>query len=251
MHKKEIVGPQMSAHRDSEARFASLVEPLFTKDGLLPCKSMTISKRGGHHDLFLSNGKIPLFPAPVNLMTANYLASHSSLWNQAALRVTYYSPICGSAPVFGVPFRKAVNLALSKGQMRSKFYFPERIENGHHETLLMQLDKTNDARGELLQLQTWQYTPGARRAHYLHALSHDFKTHVCHLDGAVIEFSEEDLDLFLQKSRKVKGDKYEKFFRLDGMIEIEHMHNLAKAFFMTEDLYDEAFEVADLGPPYA
>jgi len=251
MHKNEAIGPHMSTHLERETRFASLVEPLFTKDGLLPCKSITISKRGGHHKFSLSDGNIPLFPAPFNLMTANYLASHASLWEQAALRVTYYSPICGSAPVFGVPFRKAVNIALSKGQMRSKFYFPERIENGHHETLLMQLDKTSDARGELLQLQTWQYTPGARRAHYLHALSHDFKAHVCHLDGAVIEFSDEDLDLFLRKSRKVKGEKYEKFFRLDGMIEIEHMHNLAKTFFGTEDLYDEAFEVSDLGLPYA
>lgn len=251
MHKHGSVGSHMSAHLESAARFTSLVEPLFTKDGLLPCKNITISKRGWHHDLFLSDGNIPLFPAPFNLMTANYLASHESLWEQAALRVTYYSPICGSAPVFGVPFRKAVNIALSKGQMRSKFYFPENIENGHHKTLLMQLDKTSDKRGELLQLQTWQYTPGTRHAHYLHALSHDFSTHVCHLDGAVIEFSDEDLDLFLQKSRKVKGDRYEKFFRLDGMIEIEHMHNLARTFFMTEELYNEAFEVAELGAPYA
>ena len=91
--------------------------------------------------------------------------------------------------------------------MRSKFYFPEYIENGHHKTLLMQLDKTSDKRGELLQLQTWQYTQGTPHAYYLHALLHDFKTHACHIDGAVIEFSDEDLDLFLQKSRKVKGDR--------------------------------------------
>lgn len=240
----------MSAHLASEERFASKIEPLLTKDGLLPCKSMTINKHAGRINLFLIDGNIPLFPAPFNLITASYLASHASLWEQAALRVSYYSPICGSAPVFGVPFRKAVEIALSKGKMRSKFYFPERVENGHYETLLMQLDRTNYAKGELLQLQIWQYSPGTRRAHYLHALSKDFKTHVRHLDGAVIEYSDEDLDLFLQKSRKVKGDRYEKFFRLDGLIEIEHMHNLAKTFFRTEDLYDEAFEVADLGAPY-
>jgi hypothetical protein len=250
MHKNGAVGPRMNAHLESKARFASLVEPLLTQDGLLPCKNITVSKHGERHNLFLAGDNLPLFPAPFNLMTANYLASHASLWELAALRVTYYSPICGSAPIFGVPFRKAVNIALSKGLMRSKFYFPKRMENGHYETLLMQLDKTNDSSGELLQLQTWQYTPGTRHAHYLHALSHDFKTHVCHLDGAMIEFSDEDLELFLQKSRKVKGDSYEKFFRLDGMIEVEHMHNLAKTFFMTDDLYDEAFEVTDLSSPY-
>lgn len=240
------IGPQMSAYLASEKRFAREVVPFLTNDGLLPCKYITITERTHRTNLFFTDSNIPLYPLPVNLMTANYLASHTSLWDKAELRVNHYFSICGSAPVFGVPFQKAVEIALSKGEMCSKFYFPERIVNGRYETLLIQLDRKKDVKGDLLQLQAWQYTPGTQSIHYLHALSNDFKTHFCHLDGAVIDISCEDLELFLQKSRKEKGDKYEKFFRIDGQIEIEHMHNLAKTFFATEELYDEAFEIADM-----
>lgn len=241
----------MSACLANKEAFQAQSFPLLTKDGLLPCTHITVSAHAGRYDLFLSTNLLPVFPAPFNKMTTDYLAKNPAIWSQAAIRITYCPTICGSAPVFGVPFRQAVEIALTRGQMRSKFFFPERIENGRHETLLLQLDRISDIRGELLQLQAWQYSPGTHHAHYLHALSSDFKTHLCHLDGAVIEYSEDDLELFLRKSRKVKGDKYEKFFRLDGLIEIEHMHNLARTFFSTEELYNEAFEVAQQPEPYA
>lgn len=244
MHISQPERMPMSAYLANKDAFQTASSPLLTKDGLLPCTSMAVSKHAGRCNLFLSKNLLPVFAAPFNEMTTDYLAQSPVLWNQAAIRVTYYPPVCGRAPDFGVPFRKAVEIALKRGQMRSKFFFPERVENGRHETLLLQLDRTTDNRGELLQLQAWQYSPGTHHAHYLHALSHDFHTHLCHLDGAVIEYSENDLDLFLRRSRKVKGDRYEKQFRLDGSIEIEHMHNLAKTFFPTEELYNEAFEVA-------
>lgn len=241
----------MSSYLANEEAFQALSSPLLTKDGLLPCTNITVSAHSGRYDLFLSKALFPVFAVPFNGMTTDYLAKNPALWNQAAIRVTHCPPICGRAPFFGVPFRQAIEIAFKRGQTRSKFFFPERIENGRHETLLLQLDRTSDIRGELLQLQAWQYSPGTHHAHYLHALSHDFSTHLCHLDGAVIEYSEDDLDLFLRKSRKVKGDKYEKFFRLDGSIKIEHMHNLARTFFPTEELYNEAFEVTQPEKPYA
>lgn len=251
MHIMQSERMPMSAYLANKDAFLAASSPLLTKDGLLPCTSIAVSKRGGRCNFFLSKNLIPVFAAPFNGMTTDYLAQNSELWSQAAIRVTYYPPICGRAPFFGVPFRQAVEIALRRGQMRSKFFFPERIEDGRHETLLLQLDRTTDSRGELLQLQAWQYSPGTHHAHYLHVLSRDFNSHLCHLDGAVIEYSEDDLDLFLRKSRKVKGDRYEKLFRLDGSIEIEHMHNLARTFFPTEELYDEAFEVDPSESPHA
>jgi len=233
----------MRTYLANENVFQELSSPLLTRDGLLPCTSISVRPHSGRNELYLAKEQLPVFASPFNGMTVDYLANSPMLWSQAAIRVTYYPPICGRALFFGVPFRQAVEIALKQGQMRSKFFFPERVENGRHEILLLQLDRRSDPRGELLQLQAWQYSPGTHRAHYLHALSRDFCTHICHLDGAIIEYSEDDLDLFLRESRKVKGDKYEKFFRLDGSIEIEHMHNLARTFFPTEELYNEAFEV--------
>jgi hypothetical protein len=224
--------------------FNSLIGPSLTSDGLLPCKLISINNESGRTRLFFSDKGIEVFPVSFNLMAIRYLAKYPHLWEQAEIRVTFGRSMLARAPVFGVPFQKAVKIALTRGKMRSKFYFPGRIENQTYETLLIQLDQINDAKGNLLQLQAWQHSPCTQRAHYIHALSPDFETHIYHLDGAIIEYSPEDLDIFLQQSRKVKGHSYNKFFRLDGKIEIEHMHSLAKSFFLTEDLYDEAFEVS-------
>lgn len=229
---------------NNKEAFDAAASELVTKDGLLPCSSIGIRRNQHRYQLELSNTGIPVFPVAFNEITTDYLASNNELWNQASTRVTYYPSICGRAPVFGVSFRQAVNIALEKGNMRSKFFFPSRTQGDRYETLLLQLDRTRGNDGtELVQLQVWQYSPGTHRAHYLHALSPDFNNYLCHLDGAVIEYSEDDLDLFLRESRKVKGDSYEKYFRIDGRIDVEHMHNLAKAFFPTEELYSEAFEV--------
>ena len=224
--------------------FETATSKLVTKDGLLPCSSMNIHRNRNGYQLELLNTRVPVFPVAFNAVTTDYLASNNELWNQAATRVTYYPTICGGEPVFGVPFKQAVDIALQNGNMRSKFFFPKRVEGNRYETLLLQLDRRrgND-NTELVQLQVWQYSPGTHRAHYLHALSPDFNKYLCHIDGAVIEYAEDDLDLFLKKSKKVKGDSYEKYFRIDGQIDVKHMHNLAKAFFPTEELYDEAFEI--------
>jgi hypothetical protein len=244
MHTTQSERIPMKGYLANKDAFQAASAPLLNEDGLLPCTFISVRKLAGRCDLLLSKNLLPIFTVPFNEMTTDYLVQSPTLWKQAAIRVTYHPSICGRAPVFGVPFSQAVKIALKQGQMRSRFYFPERIKDRRYETLLLQLDRTTGNGGKLLQLQAWQYSPGTHHAHYLHALSQDFNTHLCHLDGAVIEYSEDDLDLFLRKSRKVKGDRYEKQFRLDGSIEISHMHNLARMFFPTKELYDEAFEVA-------
>lgn len=247
MNRRPFFRTPMRTLITNKDAFESVCVPSFTKDGLLPCSNIVIMSYSNGYELNLAKqGAIPLYSVPESDSVTDYLVDYPEIWNQAAIRVSYAPSIWGRITVFGVPFKKAVEIALQSGHMRSKYFFPDRSVEGRHETLLIQLDRTNDVRGELLQLQTWQYSPGTRRAHYLHALSYDFMTHVCHLDGATIEYSDDDLDLFLQKSRKVKGDRYEKHFRLDGMIAIEHMHGLAAAFFPTQELYREAFEVVSL-----
>jgi hypothetical protein len=108
----------------------------------------------------------------------------------------------------------------------------------------VQVDRKDDANSQL-QLQAWEYSIGDRHARYVHALSNDFPSNVSHLDGAIVHFSESDLDTHLNRSKKVKGTGYKKYFRIDGNIEIAHAHNIVKRFFQS-DLYSEAFEVESL-----
>lgn len=91
-------------------------------------------------------------------------------------------------------------------------------------------------------MEAWQVIPGSSFAHYLHALSPDFESEVVHFDGATISYSESDLDALFFGSEKMKGQKYEKHFRLDGRFSVEQVHQIARRFLPVECLYDEAFE---------
>jgi len=227
----------------NEESFRSHTGGLLNQDGLLPCLFIDFRRRLKYGGYLLKDCNLPVFPVAFNSSVAGYISDSPNLWAQASIRVTHVPSICGSAPIFGVPFEKALNLALQQGQCRSKFFFPERFSRGRHETLLLQLDRIKQGSIDQMQLQVWQYTPNSNTAHYLHALSSNFHSDVSHLDCALIHFNDSDLDHFLRTSRKVKGDSYEKYFRLDGQIEITHMHNLARAFFLTEELYNEAFQI--------
>ncbi len=211
---------------------------------MLPCSEICLESNSDGYELVLAGREtIALFPVSECDVVCDYLIAHQDLWNSAAIHVTFAPSIWGSAPAFGVPFDRAVSIALANGHMTSKYYLPECQEGGTYKTLLVHVHKTDDVRGQMLQLQVWQYTPGAKYAHYIHALSPDFKTHVCHLDGATVQFSEADLEVLLNQSRKVKGIEYQKHFRLDGAIEVRHMHRIASAFLPSEELYEEAFEI--------
>jgi hypothetical protein len=242
MHKR-LSTMDAGKFQEGKLNFALTVAPLLTKDGLLPCEHIHIDNQLGRNKIFLRETMTPLFPLPSNIVAFNYLCSNLSLWSKASLKVSSSFSISGSAPIFSVPFDKAVKIALQEGAFKSKYYYPERVENGRHETLLIHLSRSSEIEGRKLQLQAWQYTPGKSKVYYLHALSDDFQSYISHLDGAMINFSQEELDVFIGGADKVKGSNYEKLFRLDGEIEIKHMHGLAKSFFATEELYNEAFEV--------
>lgn len=243
MRSKPYGLSRMQDYLENGDAFNRATASLWTKDGLLPCPALRVETGKEGYELFLrASGQIQVFPVPECDFVTSYLVDYPRLWSLAAIDVRCAPSIWGSLPVFGVPFKRAVERALKHGHMKSKFFLPTN-EGRHQETLLVQLDRTNDIRGSLLQLQVWEYSPGSDYARYIHALSSDFQTSVCHLDGAAIRFSEADLEVLLLKSRKVKGDSYKKYFRLDGAIEIEHMHNLARTFFRGQQLYDEAFEM--------
>lgn len=232
----------MRQHMANKDAFATLSAPLLTKDGLLPCSAIRLALNNEGYELtFALAEEISIFPEPECDRVTSCLVDYPELWKHACLRVDCVPSIFGSAPLFGVPFKQAVEIALKQGYIKAQYYLPETERDGRHATLLVQVDQITDSHGKWLQLQVWQYTPGSTYAHYIHALSTDFQSQLHHLDGATIQFSDAELDVLLYESRKVKGRVYQKHFRIDGPIEIEQMHALASAFLPSEELYDEAF----------
>lgn len=228
---------------ENASAFESVCAQTLTKDGLLHSSHLSVTFNPDGYELSMAgHGEIAVFPFPECDLVTDFLVGNQDLWRQAAIHVTSTPSIWGSMPVFGVPFRRAVEFALERGHIKSKFFLPDQGHDGVYETLLLHLDRSDDVRGELLQLQAWQYSPGGSHAHYIHALSTDFKDHVCHLDGATIQYTDADLETLLRQSRKVKGFQYQKHFRLDGLISIENMHKIAVAFLPGDELYREAFQ---------
>lgn len=234
----------MREHLRRKESFETLAARHLTEDGLIPCNCLLIRRGFEGYDLaFADYPDVEVFPVPESDFVAGVLVGRPDLWSQAAIRLTYHPTIWGSAPLFGVPFRRAIEVAVKAGHTKSKYYLPETHLEGGYESLLVHLRKVEDKRGKLLQLEAWQYRPGNEFAHYLHAMSPDFESQIVHLDGATIRYSGRDLDTLLLETKKVKGTHYEKFFRLDGQFSIDDMHTLAMAFLPGEQLYNEALEV--------
>lgn len=237
----------MREHLRRRESFAKLAVRHETEDGLIPCNCLLIRQQAEGYDLvFADDPDVEVFPVPEADFVTDALVRRSDLWSQAAVRLTYHPSIFGSAPVFGVPFRQAAEIATRNGYTKSKYYLPESYRDGSYQSLLLHLRKVDDRRGKLLQLEAWQHQPGSEFAHYLHAMSPDFASHVVHLDGALIRYSECDLDKLLVETTKVKGISYQKLFRLDGRFSIGDMHTLASAFLPGDELYNEALSVTVL-----
>lgn len=232
---------------NNEAYFNSFLGQNGTIDGLIPCSNIKIKlDTTGYELLLASRDAIPIFPVRENDQVVDVLIEYPLLWDQAALRLNFTPSINGSALMFGIPFQDAVEIALARGYVKSQFYFPNQEMHGLHKTLLLHLNRTQDKRGVLIQLQAWHYTPGDNYAYYVHALSPDFKNQIYHLDGATIFFTESELNVLLIESKKIKGAKYTKHFRLDGSFSIDHMHSIVRSFFPCVELYDEAFKIQAL-----
>lgn len=245
MHRKPLFSRRtMLDHLNQEDAFKELFEKYQTDDGLIPCRYIEIRcSADGYELVFAENPDVELFPVPESDFVINALAARPDLWCHASARFTFHPSIWGAAPMFGVPFRRAVELAKKSGFIKSKYYLPEFSIGGSCQSLLLHLRTVDDIRGRLIQIEAWQYTPGHDYAHYLHALSPDFESEVVHLDGATIRYSDRDLDTLLQDSKKVKGTEYRKHFRLDGNFSLDDMHALATEFLPGVQLYNEALGV--------
>lgn len=235
----------MREYLRAEAQFRAIAARHLTDDGLIPCNCLQLqTAREGYTLVFADDPAIEAFPFPEADFVADALVERPELWKQSALRVKHYPTIWGSAPVFGVPFRRAVDLAMKAGHTKAKYFLPHSYREGRYESLLLHIRRVDDIRGRLVQVEAWQYRPGSDFAHYLHALSSDFAEQVVHFDGATIQYSGQDLDTLLLESRKVKGTVYTKYFRLDGAFEVNDMHTLAAAFLPGEQLYNEGLGVS-------
>lgn len=243
-------GMRMKEYLANRDRFDLLTAPLLTvRDGLLPFSAVHIERAGECYRLFLkADSTIRVFPDPLVSSVVDLLMDMPRVLEAASFRATYAPSIYGSMQVFGPSFSKALDAALSQGLIKAKFWIPDGTDIGRSHSMVTHIRPVEGYSNQrFTQLEAWEYAPGhgrANTARYLHSMSADFRTGAVHIDGALITYSEEDLETLLW-GEKVLGSKT-KYFRVDAQISIDELHSLASAFFVSDSLYSEAMEVRPL-----
>ncbi|EPK8529120.1 hypothetical protein KY228_000564, partial [Acinetobacter baumannii] len=214
--------------------FIEIYKSGLTKDNLYPCSRVKIIKNQDRYTLTFQERSIPIFPLGFYYQLCDYFASSEYLWNIAQLQFTYCYSICGSAPLMGLDFKKALDLAIKEKQAISKFYLPESLNNNIYSNLVFKITSKNNG----LQLEIWEYKVNSTYVYYIHALSENNFETLTHLDGATIEFTNDEIQNLLFTNEKIKGKNYNKIFRLDGDIKFSYLHEIAKIFLPIKVLYE-------------
>lgn len=228
---KDLVG--------NEQYFKEVYSANLTKDGLFPCSQVNIDRVQNGYSLSIEEGRLPVFPIRICWSLCDYFIHSEYLWNMTQLQFTYYYSIFGSAPLRGLNFSKALDIALRDKKYISKFYHPESLNNDIFSSLVFKIISKNN----MMQLEIWEYKINSDHVYYMHALSKDNFQTLTHLDGATIQFTNSEVRELLFTDEKVKGKKYSKVFRLDGSIKFLYLHEIARVFLPLKDLYEEAFNV--------
>lgn len=228
--------------RDNNAAFDSLPNNTFTQDGLIKCSDLIRVPDEYSYQLWLRQyDHIAVYANHHASSVADYLAADPTLWDFGAIRVVSGIGAHGRAPIFGVPFQKAVEIAMQRGFVKSEFYLPNQRDDVFYATLLLHVNRRKGSNRSTIELQAWQYVPGLSEVFYVHAESPDFIATVNHLDGAIIYFHPDDIARLFTICDKIKGNIYEKQFRLDGSIPVGDMFNIISAYLPVTELVDEVF----------
>lgn len=228
---------------ENKKLFASIDEGLYTKDGLFPCKYLEQK-----NNQFWFND-VRVSPNNSSKSVAKYLFERKELWRNSCVRIVDGGlGTSGRAPMYGVSFQKAVEEAfLKQGCIKSQFYLPEKKDDIYYSNLLLHINQRKESNGSIIQLQAWQYCIGLKEVFYIHAESKDFKSTVQHLDGAKIFYQHpEDIKDLVINGNKIKGDSYEKQFRIDGNIPMLDFYAIIKKYLPVQELVEEAFEEKSL-----
>lgn len=224
----------------NKEKFEEIYNASHSKDGLFPCDKIDVHISQGCYRLSIGKDKLPVFPTQSSWLLCDYFITHNEIWNIAKLQVTYYYTIFGRAQFKGFDFGKTLEVALNQNkECISAFYHPQHSNNKNYSNIVFKIMRKQN----LMQLEIWEYKLNSRHVYYMHALSEDNFQTLNHLDGATVEFSEQEVHDLLFTNNKIKGKNYSKIFRVDGRIDFSYLHDIAYVFLPLKDLYEEAFNI--------
>jgi len=243
----EKVKNWVAQQRANRKRFEQLLPELRTKDGLVPTSQMVV--RAADKIVLLQAPNVRIYPHWRVSGLAHTLLENPELWKIAELRILPGRSIVARAPVFGVPFEKAVEVVLKKGMVKSLFWVPKMNDNTLCSKLFVHLKRTTEPTGTAISFESWSWLDEGIEVDYTHMIMSNDAATVSHLDGAIIEYdSEATLSSIFAVGRKCKGIRKEKYFRLDGQIPVGDAILLIRSYFPSEAPVGEYFKYTDGWP---
>lgn len=231
------------------ARFDELLPAIQNADNLVPTSEVVLRPRG---DWCLKRDtEVPVVPHWRAEAVAVFLQARPSLWSLASLRLRPRRSIVGRAPVFGVPFSRAVQHAIRDRLAKAVFYVPGLPDqaDGYASQLLVRITRLKEPNGPHLGLEAWEWVGEGVEVNYAHMIFAQDASIARHIDGANIEFSaESDILAIFASAEKRKGVAYTKYFRLDGKIAMREAIELVQQFFQVKELAGEYFECLPTWP---
>lgn len=222
----------------------------FNKDNLIPSKYLKVINEPPQK-IFLSVKNVPLFQVYLPIDTSEIfeiIFNDKKLWLKSSFYVTDKKISKLRAPIFGVPFNKALNLVIKEGLIKSRFYLSNSDELKNNAVIADLLVHSAFNKKEIkYELQFWQMLDKDNQVFYVHSILNFYTKTVEHLDGAIILFTDEQRNLLFEKGKKIKGYYYQKYFRLDANIAIDLAIEIIRKFFPIEELANEYFEINTIG----
>ncbi|MBW3538823.1 MAG: hypothetical protein KY476_00995 [Planctomycetes bacterium] len=232
-----------SQRERERARFDELLPAIVNKDGLVPTSEIVLTPNG---NWYLKRDKaIPVVPHWRVEPIAALLQARPDLWPLASLRVRPESSLVGRAPVFGVPFARAVEHAMQNNLSEARYWGPPSLNqwNAIHSELWVRIDRLKESEGPSLGLKAWEWVGEGVEINYAHMILTQDGGSARHLDGANIEYSAEaDVREIFARREKRKGVAYSKYFRLDGDIAVGDAIEIVRHFFLVKELVCEYFD---------
>lgn len=185
--------------------------------------------------------KKKLYADPNIFGVSHLLASRPDLAEQARILLRGNEMGKKGAPIFGVPFSKALDLVSQAhvgALLRSVYKTDKAIglsQLGIYATLVAHVRRTKDH----IQIEAWQTSESMSETFYLHGFIDTESNFFTHFDGATMTHEDAEKKRIFEQGRKEKGICYQKWFRLDGNISQMDAVALARAFLPLEDLLVE------------
>ena len=241
INSPEELQQRLNRMQRNRERFDELIRTVTTKDGLVPTNELVVDK----NELRLSvDDTVTVVPHWRIDSLVPDLMKDTSLWSNAAIRIQSSRSLIGRARIFGVSFRRAIEESLKQRLVKSVFYVPPeyQLENELYSRLLVRINRRKDNKANFLNLEAWEWIGEGIEIDYAHMIMPVDASHVSHLDCAVIEFdSKTTISNIFSTGDKMKGNSYQKLFRLDGKLSLEKSISLIRRFFPIEELVDEYF----------